>query len=147
MILSIFKKSFILFILLFAFSCDKKKKQQLAQHPVPNIPVNVTVYPNDPLYFKLQAIGGWMYIDGGLNGIVLYRKSQEEFVALERTSSYLPDDPNARVSVMNDNFTLRDSVSDSRWQMFDGSISKGPAEWPLRLYGTSYNGNRLRVFN
>lgn len=118
-----------------------------SDHPVLSVPVNITLYPNDPLNFKVQAIGGWMYVEGGINGIVLYRKSNEEFVAIERTSSHLPDNAAARVKVMSDNFTLRDTVSDSRWRIIDGTVTQGPAEWALRLYGTSYDGNALRIRN
>ena len=111
------------------------------------MPVDITIYPNDPLFFKVQAIGGWQYINGGINGIVLYRKSNEEFIAVERSSSHLPDNEAARVWVQTDNFSLRDTVSNSEWRIFDGTVIKGPAEWPLRLYGTVYNGNALRVRN
>lgn len=130
-----------------AVACKKKKTQQAANNPVPSIPVNVTVYPNDPLNFKVQAIGGWIYVNGGINGIILYRKSQQEFIAVERTSSYLPDNPNAKVKVMSDNFTVRDTISDSRWRIFDGAVTQGPAQWALRLYGTSYDGNAVRIVN
>lgn len=128
------------------FSCNKKN-QQANNNPVPSVPVNLKIYPNDPLYFKLQAIGGWQYIDGGINGIVLYRKSQEEFMAVERTSSYYPNNAAAKVQVMSDNFTLQDTISNSRWRIFDGTVTKGPATWALRLYGTSYDGNLLRIMN
>ena len=109
--------------------------------------VQINIYPNDPLYFKVQSVGGWQYIDGGINGIVLYRKSEEEFVAIERTSSQLPDDPKARVWVQSDNFTLKDTVSGSTWRIIDGGVTKGPAKWPLRIYGTVYNGNSLAIRN
>ena len=111
------------------------------------MPVNLTVYPNDPLNFKLQAIGGWIYINGGINGIILYHKSPQEFIAIERTSSYLPDNPSAKVVVMSDNFTCRDTISDSRWQIIDGTVTKGPAQWGLRLYGTTFDGNVLKIKN
>lgn len=142
------KRTFLLMLLVgLCLSCRKAKKQNTVDHPVPYVPVDITIYPNDPLFFKVQAISGWMYIDGGINGIVLYRKSEEEFVALERTSSHLPNDARARVQVMNDNFTLIDTISNSRWRMFDGVVSQGPAEWALRVYGTSYNGNSLKIRN
>jgi hypothetical protein len=137
----------LLFLLVLWPSCRKKDTKANADHPVPSVAVQITIYPNDPLYFKVQAIGGWMYIDGGINGIVLYRKSNEEFVAVERTSSELPKDPKARVVVQQDNFTLRDSISGSEWRMFDGSVTKGPAKWNLRLYGTVFDGNALRIQN
>ncbi len=133
--------------MLFAGGCRKKKDQNIVNHPVPSIPVQITIYPNDPLFFKLQAIGGWQYIDGGINGIVLYRLSNEEIVALERTSSHLPNDKNAKVWVQPDNFTLRDTVSGSEWRLFDGIVTKTPAQWPLRRYGTVFDGNVLRVVN
>lgn len=109
--------------------------------------IRLSIYPNDPLNFAIQSIGGWKYFDGGINGIVVYRKSEQEFVAVERTSTQLPDNAGARVFVMKDNFTLRDTVSDSRWRIFDGSVVQGPATWPLRTYGTTYDGNLLRITN
>jgi hypothetical protein len=139
--------SLILAVFLTSASCKKKKNKNANDNPVPIVPVDITIYPNDPLNFKIQAIGGWIYASGGINGLVIYRKSDQEFVAIERTSSQLPDNPNARVKVLSDNFTLRDSVSDSRWRIFDGAVTQGPAQWGLRLYGTTYDGNVLRIRN
>jgi len=135
----------LVFFTLF-YSC-KKKSTNASENPIPSVPVNLTVYPNDPLNFKLQAIGGWIYINGGINGIILYHKSQQEFIAIERTSSYLPDNPSAKVVVMSDNFTCRDTISDSRWQIIDGTVTKGPSQWGLRLYGTTFDGNVLKIKN
>ncbi len=141
------KTLFTIFFLIILSSCKKKVQQNNTNHPVPSIPVSIVMYPNDPLYFKVQSIGGWMYLSGGINGIVLYRKSQEEFVAVERTSSHFPNDAAAKVFVQSDNINLRDSISDSKWFIFDGTVTKGPAQWALRLYGTSYDGNVLRIQN
>ncbi len=141
-------KKLVLVLLLFSlFSCKKKKNENIVNHPVVSVPVQINMYPNDPLNFAIQGIGGWMYINGGHKGIIVYRKSNEEFVAIERTSSHLPDDDRARVLVQSDNFTLRDTISGSEWRMFDGTVTKGPAQWSLRLYGTSYDGNLLRIRN
>lgn len=129
-------------------ACKKKNSaQNPVNHPVPNVPVNINVYPNDPTNFKIQAIGGWVYYPGGINGIIIYRKSTQEFVAIERTSSYLPNNGAALAKVQSDNFTLKDTVSNSKWQIIDGTITNGPATWPLRLYGTSYDGNVLKIVN
>jgi len=142
------KKIVGLLLLCSFFSCGKKKKQNVADNPVPNVPVNYVTYPSDPLNFKIQAIGGWIYVDNvGINGIIIYRKSNEEFVAIERTSSYFPNDKNARVKVLTDNFTLRDTLSNSHWRIFDATVTQGPAEWALRTYGAVYNGNSLVVKN
>lgn len=141
--------SLIITISILFAGCNKKKKgaQTQAEHPVPYVPVDMTIYPNNPLNFAIQGIGGWQYFDGGLNGIIVYRKSQQEFVAIERTSSYLPNNPNARVKVQADNFTLRDTISNSKWQIVDGTVTNGPAEWALRVYSSNYDGNSLRIRN
>jgi len=142
------KKLYIFLSLLVLLACNKKKStQNINNNPVPNVPVQISIFPNDPLNFKIQVVGGWMYVNGGINGIVVYRKSEQEFVAVERSSSHLPSDARARVWVKPDNFTLRDTISNSEWRIFDGTVTKGPAEWPLRLYGTTFDGNLLRIVN
>ncbi|MBS1653009.1 MAG: hypothetical protein JSU07_13470 [Bacteroidetes bacterium] len=130
------------FCIAFIFiSCKKSNQQQQApQNPVPYTPINYTLYVNDPLNFKIQIIGGWQYYNNvGINGVIIYRKTQQDFVIIERTSSYLPNNANAKVKVMSDNFTLTDTISGSQWIIVDGSIKKGPATWPLRQYANSYD--------
>src|SRR4051812_25917418 len=98
-------KKLLLVLIVLSFACKKKKQASVSQHPVPSVAVQINMYPNDPLNFNLKAIGGWMYVSGGINGLVVYRKSEEEFVAIERTSPQSPDNPAAKVMVLNDNFT------------------------------------------
>ena len=138
--------SAVVFYLLAVSSC-KKKAQKVNNSNIPYTPVNLTIYPNDPLNFKLQTPGGWMYFNGGIYGIIVYRKSTSDFVALERASSYDSDSFDARAKVQSDNFTCKDTISGSKWQIVDGAVMTGPATLPLKLYGTSFDGNTLRVFN
>lgn len=134
-------------ICLFLVLACKKKAKQTQDNNVPYVPVNVTIYPNDPLNFKIQTPGGWMYFSGGVSGLIVYRKSSSEFVALDRTSTFDPNNINARVKVQSDSFTCKDTISDSKWQIVDGAVMQGPATYPLRIYASSYDGNALRIFN
>jgi hypothetical protein len=127
----------LVFVFVLFFGC--KKKNNTVQDNIAYQTVNFNVYPGDPLYTKLSVIGGWMYFDKGVNGIIIYRKTMQDFVAIERTSTHLPNDPDARVKVQTDNFTLKDTISNSKWQITDGSILSGPATLPLRLYATFYD--------
>jgi hypothetical protein len=132
--------SILLVVLFFSSSC--KKKAKVVQDNIAYQTVNLTIYPGEPLYFKLAPVGGWMYIRGGVNGIIVYRKAQNsaaDFVAIERTSTQLPDNPDALVKVQSDNFTLKDTISGSTWQITDGVVLSGPAQLPLRLYSTLYD--------
>jgi hypothetical protein len=129
-----------------AVAC-KKKATPVQNNGIDYVPVNLVIYPNDPLNVKIQTPGGWLYFNGGVYGIIVYRKSPTEFVALERASTYYPNNSDARVKVQSDAFTLRDTLSGSKWQIYDGAVISGPATLPLRIYNNSYDGNVLRITN
>lgn len=132
----------ILLIVVLSGSISCRKKAKTVQDNIAYQTVNITMYPNDPLYFRLGTVGGWVYYRGGINGLIIYRKAQNsaaDFVAIERTSTQLPDNPDALVKVQSDNFTLKDTISGSKWQIIDGAVLSGPAQLPLRIYSTFYD--------
>lgn len=137
-------------------SCKKKSKQVDDNIPYQN--VNITIYPSDPLYNTasghtgLSSIGGWAYIAGGVNGIVVYRNTQNssaDFIAIERTSTHLPNNAGAAVKVQSDNFTLKDTVSGSTWQITNGGLLSGPATTNLKIYTSTYDSgtDKLTIRN
>jgi hypothetical protein len=142
-------KIVVLFLIcLFVFSCKKKKKEEVADYPIPYAPVNVTIYPNDPTNFSIQGIGGWMYYPGaGLNGLIIYRKTLEDFVVLERTSPENPNVAASAVKVQSDNFTLKDTIKNATWQIVDGAAMNNSSAWYLRIYPSAYDGNSLIIRN
>lgn len=139
----------------FFYNC-KKKATTVVQDNIAYQAVNIVIYPNDPIYsaspHSIQYAGGWEYINGGVNGIIIYRQSTNntptDFIAIERTSTYLPDNARAAVVVLSNNITLKDTVSGSTWQVFNGSVTSGPATQNLRLYNATYDGlNTLTIRN
>lgn len=140
------KLQFILFfslILLFA-SCKKNKT-----NPVPSIPFDITIDINLPSYNSLINVGGWAYVAGGSKGIIVYRRSIEEFVAFDRHSPADPDGlcPEPLYTDPDNFLTLIDSCSTARFSLYDGSPISG-SDFGLRMYQTSYNGsNLLRIYN
>ncbi len=136
----------------FIFSCSNNTTASSNNNTIPLVQVNISVFINDPFYFKLKSIGGWMYIPGGVNGIIVYRLTQDgssNFIALERTSTYLQNNPKAKAFVQNDNYTLLDSISQSKWQIIDGAVIKGPATFPLKQYRAIFNPSteELKITN
>ncbi len=140
------KLRFILFLglVLLLSSCKKNKN-----HPVPSIPFDLTIDINLPSYNTLIGVGTWAYVNGGSRGIIVYRRSIDEFVAFDRHS---PADPDALclepLFPDPDNFlTLIDSCSTARYSLYDGSPIQD-SEFGLRQYQTSYNGtNLVRIYN
>lgn len=140
------KRVFILLITLLVFSgCFKNQ-----QNPVPNFPFDVVIDINLPSYNSLAGVGGWCYIEGyGSRGLIVYRRSIDEFVAFDRHSPsdlegncFLPLFPD------NENFlVLKDTCNNSTFSLYDGSPISN-ADIGLRQYQTLYDGfSTLRIRN
>jgi hypothetical protein len=129
--------------LLFA-SCRKNN-----QNPVPNVPVDVTIDLGLPSYYNLQGVSGYAYVNGGSRGIVVYRKSLDEFVAFDRHS---PADPEGTCTFPlytnpNNFLELLDSCNSAIFSLYDGSAVAN-SNFGLRQYATQYNGaNSLHIYN
>lgn len=137
----------LILFLMFVGSLTACKKNKI--HPVPDIPFDITIDINLPSYNALIGVGGYAYVNGGSRGLIVYRRSIEEFVAFDRHS---PVDPDAicpePLYPDPDNFlVLVDSCSNATFSLYDGSPISG-SEFGLRQYQTSYNGSNLvRIYN
>jgi len=140
------KTQLYILLFLFAVAIILSCKKNTSSSNIPNIAVNITVTPNDPAYNRLQVPGGWLYITGGSQGIVIYRVSDSEFNAFDRHSTYKPEN-NCRVQIDNTQVTAVDSCSGSKWVITDGSNLNGPATTPLKKYTTTWDGYSLRITN
>jgi nitrite reductase/ring-hydroxylating ferredoxin subunit len=127
---------------LLQLSCKKRKNTA-----IPYIPVNIYIYPSDPNFNKINTPGGWVYLNGGSRGIIVYRRSNEEFVAYDRHCTYDTENPCGQVEVTSSQISAIDSCCMSEFVLTDGSVIKSPATVPLQAYQVSYNGNELHIFN
>jgi len=133
---------FIISINLLLTSCKEKEP-----YPIPNVPVNIILNLDLPSNQNLNVTGGWTYISGGSKGIIVYRNF-DEFIALDRHSTYDSGNNCAIVSVDSINyFLLNDSCSESQYNIQDGTVVKGPAKWGLKRYNSSWNGSTVQIFN
>ena len=114
---------------------------------IPLVNVNYTININNPAYNSVQVSGGWMYLNGGSRGIILYRANNDEFKAMDRHCTYNPTSSCALVSVDNTNITAYDDCCGSKFLITDGSVTQGPANLPLKQYNTSFDGSVLRIYN
>lgn len=109
--------------------------------------VDFYIQINDPSYINLKTVGGWEYLSGGSRGIILYRKSQNEFMAYDRHCTFQPSNTCAIVSVDANNITASDDCCGSSFMLTDGSVTKPPAAFPLKSYNTSFDGTVVHVYN
>ncbi|MGB0886516.1 MAG: hypothetical protein ACPGSL_00220 [Vicingaceae bacterium] len=133
---------YILFIPCFFLSCSKDENAN-----IPLVRVDITIYTNDPAYNPIAVPGTWMYVNGGSKGIVIYRSSEDNFIAYDRHCTYDPNNTCSIVSVEKNNISLLDDCCGSKFLLTDGAVIKNPASLPLKQYKTSYDGSVLRIFN
>ncbi|MDD3875698.1 MAG: hypothetical protein PHT69_03700 [Bacteroidales bacterium] len=144
-LLSIIRYRYALLIFIFVgflhLNCNKN------DDPIPYVYVNFYVNLNLPQYVELTSVGGWLYVTGGFRGIVIYRKSVEEFMAFERACPYKPSLESERIEVESSGITAVDSSCGSRFLLIDGSVVNGPATISLKSYRTYLSGSTLQVTN
>ena len=138
-----------LILLVFGFSgCQK-------QYPVniPYVSFDYTINIFDPAFVSLQGVGGSVFIDGGSRGLIIYRVSIDQFNAYERHCTYDSENPCGKVDFDTSGIILVDNDCSgagcgSKFNIIDGSVLNGPAQYPLIQYNTSFDGMAmLRVFN
>ena len=132
-------------LLLVLTSCTSCGEQQ---QYIPYVPVNVDINVNLPAYNDLAHVSQAIAIPGGSKGLYIRRNSLDEFIVLDRHSTF-DVALGCQVILDDDNITLRDDgdCSESQWLMIDGSVMNGPAEVPLHRYRTTWNDPILQIYN
>jgi len=114
---------------------------------IPLVNVDVFVFANNPEFINLSVVGGWEYLSGGSRGLIVYRLTNDQFVAFDRHCPYQPEDDCARVEVDPNTLLIFDPCCDSEFSITDGNVLKGPAVFPLQQYGATWDGTVLHIFN
>jgi len=136
---------FLLVLLLITLSDSCRKKDDL----VPNVHVNFTIFLSDPDFSTLQTIGNYVFVTGGVTGIVIYRVSQTDFSAFDRCCSYKPSDRCAVLPDTANTLFLKCPCCGSKFSFLDGSVQSAPAGRPLTSYDANFDevSNSLHVYN
>ncbi len=140
----VFRSScFLIFLPILLLSCKKDEKGR-----VPDVAVDIYININKPDHSDLQTTGGWVYLTGGSKGIIVYRRSSNEFKAYDRHCTHRPSKDCGRAHVDSSDIKIHcRPCSGSEYSIMDGSVLKGPATQPLKSYGTSFDGDVLHIYN
>ena len=137
-----FTSVFTLLVLFLFFGCQKS-----SESGIPYVQVNIQLYTTDPIFFNLDNVGGWEYINGGSKGILVYRSGIDEFMAYDRHCPYQPSDACSKIAVDSSNIIAADTCCGSQFVITDGEVTNGPAVQPLKQYQTSFDGTVLTITN
>ena len=126
----------------FIFSCKKSTDN------IPQTQVDFYIYLTQPEFQSLNTVGNYVYVTGGVKGIIVYHKNIEEFVSFERSCPYDPNVSGAIVDVDSSGLGMVDYHCGSRFNILDGSIVTGPTAYPMRQYYCEYDGvSALHIHN
>ena len=127
--------------LLAAGSCKKEN-----QAGVPPVALDITLNVNLPEFADLQVPGGWVYLTGGSQGLIVYRNNTDEFTAMDRHCPVVPQNL-CRVYVDESQIVAKDTACcHASFLLSDGSAIEG-SSFGLTTYHTIFNGNTLRIYN
>ena len=131
----------VLFLVLSAPSCETGRGEII---PYVKVDIKLLLYAD----LAYLGIGTSKLIPGGVSGIVLYRESELDFLAFDRTCTQYPLHEEAVVEDPDffGVFTCPECGS-SFLLMNGGQVNKGPASHALVQYNTSLRGDVLHIFN
>lgn len=146
---------FFSLILLFSVSSCHKANNDI----IPDTYVDFVIDLNDPRFTDLNGIGNSLVISAaqlgifslGYNnhGILIYRASEDEFYAFDRTCPYEKD---LSQSVQIDNagdITAQCPECQTEYILpsYGYPTDKGPGTFPLKMYRSALSGRYLHVYN
>lgn len=138
----------------------------------PVLPYPITIYPNKIEYHNLHIIGGWEYITSEVEstsrGIIVFRRPdadniEDTFAAYDRMPPNYPDactdGQNNTTRLVVDGGWVIDRCNNAYYNILNGQIliaepdmipnfpTDGVPVYPLIQYHTTFDGNKLVIYN
>ena len=134
------KLAFVILLGLAALGCGK------TTNVIPNVAVNFELPVSDPRLKNLTSFGGAVIVPGyGIAGLLLYRESDGTYAAYDACSSYMPQ--NKCAVTLTNSIYATDPCSGSEFYLADGTVGKGPASLPLKVYSIFVQNGNIYVSN
>ena len=132
---------YILIIPLIFSTCNTKDDY------IQDIYVDINVDLNLPKYSDLQASGSSIFIEGGVEGIIIYHGVGNHYKAFDRNCSYEPSLSCSKIDTVNAGIAYCGCCSSAFLLSNDASVINSPALLPLKAYNCIYDNAILRISN
>ena len=137
------KLALLILSILFIFSTCNTKDDYIQE-----VYVDINVDLNLPEYSNLQTSGNSIFIEGGVEGIIIYHGVGDAYKVFDRNCSYEPSLSCSQIDSVNAGFAYCGCCPSVFSLEQDGLTSNGPALLPLKKYNWNLgNNNTLRIFN
>ena len=141
-IASMKKLNSILIISFLIFSCNNQDDF------IQNVYVNETIPLNLPEYSEILIPGNSIFVEGGVEGIIIYHGVGEDYNVYDRNCSYEPSLACSYIDSVNSGIAYCGCCTSAFLISNTGEPINAPAMLPLKAYKWSLdNNNVLRIFN
>ena len=127
-------------LIIFATGCEPQ-----IQNEIPYVNVEIDINLNDTEFNDLRIDGGYVYILGGVRGIIIYRASEDDYRAFERNSPVNATSACSVIDVDVSGLFMIDPCHNVLFN-FNGQPISGNS-FPMLQYGTILDNNWLYIRN
>jgi len=132
---------------IFAFICLLFLSCQKQDDYVQNVLVDITLNLSLPEFEELQTVGNFVFINGGVKGIIVYHQAFDIYKTYDRNCTYQPSLSCARIDSVNSTIAIC-NCCDSKFLLGqNGQTIDGPALMPLKEYPNNLLGDVLYIYN
>tara|TARA_B110000444_G_scaffold243434_1_gene261845 strand:+ start:472 stop:921 length:450 start_codon:yes stop_codon:yes gene_type:complete len=132
---------YILISILFLANCYTKEDY------IQEVYVNINIDLNLPEYSDLQVSGNALFIEGGVEGIIIYHGVGKDYKVYDRNCSYEPSLSCSFIDSINSGIAYCGCCSSAFLLSNNASVLNSPALLPLKIYNWSLSGSQMHISN
>ena len=136
------KSALCILIALFFFSTCNTKDDYIQE-----VYVNINIDLNLPEYSDLQVSGNSIFIEGGVEGIIIYHGIGNDYKVYDRNCSYEPSLSCSQIDSVDSGIAYCGCCTSAFLLSNDASVLNSPALLPLKKYYWTLTGSQMYISN
>ena len=140
--IAVMKSAFyILSALFFLSTCNTKDDY------IQEVYVNINIDLNLPEFSDLQVSGNSIFIEGGVEGIIIYHGVGNDYKVYDRNCSYEPSLSCSQIDSVDAGIAYCGCCTSAFLLSNEASVLNSPALLPLKKYYCTLNGSLMHISN
>ena len=132
---------YILIALFFFSNCNTKDDY------IQEVYVNINIDLNLPEFSDLQVSGNSIFIEGGVEGIIIYHGVGNDYKVYDRNCSYEPSLSCSQIDSVDAGIAYCGCCTSAFLLSNDASVLNSPALLPLKKYYWTLTGSQMHISN
>ena len=135
------KLTYIISISILFYACNSKNDF------IQDVYVNEVIVLDLPINSEILTPGNSIFVEGGVEGIIIYHGVGEDYKVYDRNCSYEPSLACSYIDSVNSGIAYCGCCPSAFFISNTGEAINSPALLPLKAYNWSLDNNILRIFN